>query len=210
MNIPQKIVLFGGTGKVGRYIAREALEKGYHVRMLARNPQKIPLDNVEIVEGDIQDIKKLRTIMEDCDVVINTFGQPTNAEPIYSKVTENILLVMTEYNINRYIGVTGGSLTIDSDKKNIVNRFGAFMFKLFFSKLLVDRQKEWSILLNNKHIDWTLVRLPFVQEGEAKNHVRENLFDMPGTKISNQDIATFILEQINKPIYVHHAPFVSN
>ncbi|WP_010095162.1 NAD(P)-dependent oxidoreductase [Ornithinibacillus scapharcae] len=210
MDIPQKIVLFGGTGKVGRHIARLAVEKGYDVRMLVRDPQKVTLENVEVVKGDIRDVNIIRKILRDCHVVINAFGQPNKAEPIYSKVTENILHVMTEYKINRYIGVTGGSLTIDSDKKNFINRLGAVLFKLLYSEFLKDRKKEWRILLENKHIDWTLVRLPFVQEGEGKDYVKENLFDMPGTKISNQDISSFIVDQINRPIYVHQAPFISN
>ncbi|MDR9797896.1 NAD(P)H-binding protein [Aeribacillus pallidus] len=31
----------GGTGKVGRYIAKKALESGCQVRMLVRNPDKL-------------------------------------------------------------------------------------------------------------------------------------------------------------------------
>jgi len=40
MDVYKKIAIIGGTGKAGRYIASKALEKGYHVRMLVRNPEK--------------------------------------------------------------------------------------------------------------------------------------------------------------------------
>lgn len=210
MENPQRIALFGGTGKVGRHIAKVAIDKGYKVRMLVRDSKKVTMNNVEIIEGDILDLTVIEKVLKDCQVVINTFGQPNKVEPIYSKVTENILRIMTDNKINRYIGVTGGSLTIDSDKKNLMNKLGAIIFKLLYSKFIEDRQKEWRILIENKHVDWTLVRLPFVQDVEGKDYVKENLFDMPGTKISNEDIASFIVGQINRPIYVHQAPFISN
>lgn len=40
MNKPFKIAIIGGTGKVGRRIATKALESGYQVRMLVRDPKK--------------------------------------------------------------------------------------------------------------------------------------------------------------------------
>ena len=41
MDVYKKIAIIGGTGKAGRYIASKALEKGYHVRMLVRDPEKL-------------------------------------------------------------------------------------------------------------------------------------------------------------------------
>ncbi|MGG2093724.1 NmrA family NAD(P)-binding protein [Bacillus sp. S13(2024)] len=43
MDNTYKIAVIGGTGKVGRYIASEALKNGYQVRMLVRNPKKIKI-----------------------------------------------------------------------------------------------------------------------------------------------------------------------
>lgn len=60
----------------------------------------------------MEDIQKL---LKDCQIVINTFGQSIKEKLIYSRITEKILEVMTDLQINRYIGVTGGSLTITGD-----------------------------------------------------------------------------------------------
>ncbi|AZV41808.1 NAD(P)H-binding protein [Peribacillus asahii] len=212
MDNPYKIGIIGGTGKVGRHIATNAIQKGYKVRMLVRNPEKLLCknDKIEIVEGQIQDIENIRELLKDCKIVINTFGQPTKEEPMYSKVTKNILEVMKDLNISRYIGVSGGSLTINDDKKSFLNRFGAKMFELSFPKMMVDKKLEWEILFNNKHIHWTLIRLPFVKDSLKSNYIKESLTDMPGTKITNQDIATFIIDHIDNPKYIHKAPFISH
>lgn len=212
MDNPCKIAIIGGTGKVGRHLAIKALQKGYQVRMLVRNPERLAFrdDRIDIVEGKIQDIETIRKLLKDCKIVINTFGQPLKETPIYSNVTENILEIMKDLKICRYIGVTGGSLTIYGDKKSVINRFGAKMFEIFLSKMVEDKKKEWGILSSNKNIKWTLIRLPFVVDGSEIGYIKENLTDMPGTKITNQDIATFIIDQIDNPKYVHKAPFISN
>lgn len=207
-----KIAIIGGTGKVGRYIADRALQNGYEVRMLVRNPEKYPFidERMEIVEGNVQENDHIYSLLTDCQAVINTFGQPVKETPVYSQVTEKILEVMKELNITRYIGVTGGSLTIDGDHKSMTNKIGAKLFKIFYSKLIADKQKEWHHLSNNKLINWTLIRLPFIENASEIGSIKESLVDMPGTKITNQDIATFIIQQIEDQQYFHRAPFIAN
>lgn len=212
MNHPIKIAIIGGTGKVGRYIATKALEKGFHVRMLVRNPNKLTYrdDRIEIVQGNIQDVETVHKLINECQIVINTFGLPLRETPIYSFVTENLLKKMKELKISRYIGVSGGSLTINGDNKNIINRIGAKLFEFFLPKMMEDKKKEWNILSANKHIEWTLIRLPFVREGFETGDIKEKLTDMPGTKITNHEIASFIINEIENPKYIHQAPFISN
>lgn len=210
MNHSQRIALIGGTGRVGKYVAIKAMEKGYQVRMLVRNPSKHALTDVDVVKGDVRDRSVIQCLLKECDVVINAFGQPMKAHPIYSTVTQSILEAMTESNIRRYIGVTGGSLSLNSDKKSMVNRFGSTVFELLFSRMMNDKKKEWMVLLLNKHIDWTMVRLPFVLDKDEKQLIKEHLTDMPGSTIRNGDIATFLLQQIDNDSYVHKAPFISN
>lgn len=212
MSNPQKVAIIGGTGKVGRRIAAQALQKGYQVRMLVRDPGKLrQLDKrIEVVEGNIQDLEAIRILLADCGTVINTFGQPYKDKPIYSESTNNILDIMKEFKISRYIGVTGGSLTIEGDKKSVWNRIGAKLFEIFLSSMMEDKKREWAILNDTTHIDWTLIRLPFIVDGTKMAHIKENLVDMPGTKITNQDIAAFIISQINNLQYVRKAPFISH
>lgn len=89
-----KIAIIGGTGKVGKRIAAKALEEGYQVRMLVRNPEKVTLrdDRVEVLEGDVQNPEDIQKLLIDCQVVINAFGQPLKGKQIYSNVTETILV----------------------------------------------------------------------------------------------------------------------
>lgn len=212
MDQSYKIAIIGGTGKAGRYIASRAIEHGHRVRMLVRNPDKLTFGDarIEIVKGNVENLEDIQKLVEDCQIVINTFGQPIKEKPIYSSVTERILKVMADRQIPRYIGVTGGSLTIDGDQKSILNRIGAKIFEIFYSSMMKDKKKEWQILNKVTRVNWTLIRLPFIVDGEEVRVIKENLTNMPGTKITNRDIATFIMEQIDNSTYIQKAPFISN
>lgn len=212
MDNPYKIAIIGGTGKVGRRIATKALENGYQVRMLIRNPKILTLsdDRIEIIEGNVQNSEDIKKLLKDCQIVINTFGQPLKEKQIYSSVTETIFEIMADLQIERYIGVTGGSLTITGDKKSLINRVGAKIFEIIYSNMMTEKKNEWHILNANKLIKWTLIRLPFIVDEEEIGNIKESLTDMPGTKITNGDIATFIVNQIKNPKYIQKAPFISN
>ncbi|GAA0399257.1 NAD(P)-dependent oxidoreductase [Paenibacillus motobuensis] len=210
MQQTRKIAIIGGTGRVGKYIAKRAVENGYHVRMLVRNPDNLIFRDhrIEIIQGDVLDVTSLRTVLKSCDIVMNTFGQPAKAEPLYSQVTEQILNIMNEYGICRYIGVTGGSLNVAGDQKSIKNKIGARLFALFFSKMIIDKRRELKIL-EKSQVDWTLVRLPFVREGKEKGEIKENELDMPGNSITNNDIASFLIRQIDDKKYLRKTPLIS-
>ncbi|WP_044640519.1 NAD(P)-dependent oxidoreductase [Risungbinella massiliensis] len=206
-----KIALIGGNGKAGRYITEKALQDGYHVRMLVRNPDRYTIsdERIEKVKGDAQDLASIRSLLEGCHTVVNVVGQPKKGQSIFSTVTSHILSVMKETETNRYIAVTGGSVDAPGDKKNIINKIGAKMFHLFFPDMMIEKQKELKILLQSE-ANWTLVRLPFVLEGPATGKIRESLTDMPGMTIRNTDIAEFLIDQIKDTRYIRKTPFIAN
>ncbi|MDV6039797.1 hypothetical protein N7X28_25510 [Bacillus sp. SM-B1] len=75
--------------------------------------------------------------------------------------------------------------------------------------MMKDKKEELDILLENKNLDWTLIRLPFVKEGLEVRTVKESLTNMPGIIISNKEIANYIVSQIDNKTYIHKAPFIA-
>ena len=58
-----KIAVIGGTGK---YLLQELLSRGYHFKILVRNPKKITFENlfVEVVQGDVNDYNILKYLVK--------------------------------------------------------------------------------------------------------------------------------------------------
>ncbi|MGG0481743.1 NAD(P)H-binding protein [Priestia megaterium] len=205
------IAIIGGTGRAGKFLAKSALEKGYHVRMLVRTPPKPLFDgqNITLIQGDARNRDDILSLLRGCQAVINTFGQPNKAVPLYSEITALVIQTMKELEIKRYIGVTGGSLDIDGDKKSVLNKIGAMAFRILYSEMMRDKRKELQ-LLQTSRLDWTLVRLPFVKEHRKSQAIKENTFDMPGFNIASCDIARFMIEHIHNSSYIGKTPFISN
>ncbi|EMA6344007.1 SDR family oxidoreductase [Bacillus cytotoxicus] len=211
MGTKDTIAMIGANGKAGKFLVHQALQEGYQVRILTRNPEKFTIYNqdVEIIQGDARDFYAIQELLQDCQAVINAVGQPKKESYIFSTVTSHILKVMNEYKIKRYILISGGSLDIKGDQKSILNKIGAVLFRLFFPKMMSDKYKELR-LIQHSDIDWTVVRLPFVVEGTGIGTIKENVVDVPGIKIQNGDIAPFVIKQIKDRIYVQKCPFISN
>ncbi|MBE5106494.1 SDR family oxidoreductase [Bacillus thuringiensis] len=210
METANKIAILGANGKAGRFLVNEALEKGYQVKILTRNSKNMSItnENVEAIIGDARDFSSIQELLQGCRAVINAVGQPKNESYIFSTVTNHILKVMREFDIKRYILISGGSLNVTGDQKGTINKIGATLFKLFLPKMMQDKYKELQII-ENSDVDWTIVRLPFVLEGNGIGNITESLVDMPGIKIQNGDIAPFVIKQINSEIYVGKCPFIS-
>ncbi|MFP3377640.1 SDR family oxidoreductase [Bacillus sp. SIMBA_069] len=211
MESTNKIAILGANGKAGKFLVNEALEKGYQVKILTRNSNNIKITNgnLEIINGDARDFASIRELLKGCRAVINAVGQRKNESYIFSTVTKHILEAMKEFEIKRYILISGGSLDVTGDQKGIVNKIGATLFKVFLSKMMQDKYKELQTI-QGSNIDWTIVRLPFVMEGKSIGDIKESLVDMPGIKIQNSDIAPFVIKQINSERYVGKCPFISN
>ncbi|HFK1458550.1 TPA: SDR family oxidoreductase [Bacillus cereus] len=211
MESTNKIAILGANGKAGKILVNEALEKGYQVKILTRNStntEKIN-KNIETIIGDARNFSTIQDLLQGCSAVINAVGQPKNESYIFSTVTKHILEAMKESKIKRYILISGGSLNVTGDQKGIINKIGATLFKLFLPKMMQDKYKELQIIQNSE-VDWTIVRLPFVIEGNGIGSIKESLVDMPGIKIQNGDIAPFVIKQINSDKYVGKCPFISN
>lgn len=211
MENTNKIAILGANGKVGKFLVNQALEKGYQVRILTRNSKNMTITNknIEPISGDALDLSAIQELLQGCKAVINAVGQPENESYIFSTVTEHILKVMKEYEMKRYILISGGSLNVKEDQKGITNKIGVNLFQLFLPKMMQDKYKELQIIQSSE-VDWTIVRLPFVIEGNGTGDIKESLVDMPGIKIQNGDIAPFVIKQINSETYVGKCPLISN
>lgn len=211
MNDKKKIALIGGRGKGGRYVAEKALEKGHTVRMLVRSLDMVEAskEGHELIKGDARDISAIRELLNGCDVVINTMGQTKGDDSAFSTVTSNILTVMKELSIKRYIVITGGVVDAKGDKKDFASKAAAALMRLVYSAFVKDRQKELDLLIESD-IDWTLIRLPIITEEAYTGKVKESLICVPGTKINNRDLAGFIIREIEDKRYIYCCPFVAS
>jgi putative NADH-flavin reductase len=205
------IAILGGSGKAGRPFVEQILQAGYRVRLLLRHPEQwLEKDaRIEIVHGDARDPLALRQLLSGCEVLASTLGNRKGENtPMLSGVTQNVLSLMQELGIRRYVTVTSLYTTdrVQTDEKT--QKAAEFM-EQHFPQFMADRLKEYQ-LLKKSALDWTYVRLPYLIQQPPTGNVQVNLEYLPGQQITVEDLAQFLASQLTDRTYVRKAPFVAN
>lgn len=208
-----KIAIIGGTGKSGKYLVNQLINQGFQLKILLRNPDYFQLKSslIEVIKGEATNYNSIHSLIEDCQAVISTLGLgiPASEPTIFSQSTTNVIKAMNECNVHRYIVTTGLNVDTPFDKKSSKTSFGTDWMKKTFPISTTDKQSEYDILVNS-NIDWTLVRLPLIEQTDERNQVSVDLEDCTGDKISATDLAFFLIEQLSSKAFIKKSPFLSN
>lgn len=213
MNSKLKVAVIGGTGKSGKYVVKQLIEKGFPIKMLIRNPENITIKSplIEVVIGDVMNYSDVKPLLEGCQAVISTLGLgiPASEPTIFSRATSNIIQAMSENHMQRYIVTTGLNVDAPHDKKSQKVLLATEWMKKNYPISTANKQLEFDIL-SKSEIDWTLVRLPLIEQTQESRQLVVNLHDCPGDKISATDLANFLIEQLTSDEFVGMSPFIAN
>jgi dihydroflavonol-4-reductase len=138
----KSILVTGATGFVGWHVARKLLDRGYRVRALARDPQRLQeLDGVEPFKGDLRDPESLSRAVEGCSVVYHIAADyrlwaPDPQEMYRSNVegTRSLLDAARKAQVNRVvytstvgcIGMPAGELGDETTPVTLVEMSGPY------------------------------------------------------------------------------------
>ncbi len=208
-----KIAVIGGTGKSGRYLVRELVKQGFWLKLLLRasSTRDSTLNHplIEIIEGNANDYQAIRSLVEGCQAIISTLGLgiPVSENTIFSQSTTHIIRAMNECNIRRYVVITGLNVDTIFDKKSPKSKFATNWMYENYPISTKNKQTEYEILATS-NLDWTLVRLPIIEQTDARNAIKTSLEDCEGDKISATDLAHFLIEQLTDETFIRQAPFL--
>lgn len=211
MNQHTTVAVIGATGKAGKYLVKQLLEDGYSVKAMVRKPEAYPLTHpsLEIIEGDIQDMLSLQKTLLYCNTVLSTLGQLKDEPLISAMAAQNILTVMNEYAIQRYIFVCGMNIDVPGDRKSEQNVAKSDWMRNTFPDVVADKQTAYDIVAASG-ADWTMVRVPMIIQSNEKSGVTTSLEDCPGENISTANLADFLVSQITDKQYLGKSPFAAS
>jgi putative NADH-flavin reductase len=209
----KKVAVIGGTGKSGKYLVKQLIDQGYHLKVLVRNPENFKVNGplIEVVKGDVKDYDTIRSLIIGCNAVISTLGLgiPQSEPSIFTKATAHVLRAMSQFNINRYIVTTGLNVDTPFDEKTGKTAFATSWMKTNYPQSTMNKQEEY-MMLSGSNVDWTLVRLPLIEQTDFSGKVNISLNDCPGDKISATSLANFLIKQLSDKKYFNQAPFAAN
>ena len=203
-----KIIIFGATGGTGRHLVELALGAGHKVLAFDRHQGSLSMENpnLRFVKGDVFDEAQVEEAIAGQDVVINVLGVPPGVTiPVCSKGTENIIAAMQKTGVRRLIcqsafvvAAMDGHLREVPLALPILLALSPKNKVMFADKLIQERAIKASDL------DWTIVRAArLTNDNKMRNIVaRERLLFHEWSSISREEIAHFIIQQINDRTFV--------
>jgi putative NADH-flavin reductase len=196
----KKIIVFGATGGTGKLVVSQALQAGYKVTIVVRNPNAFDIQhqNLDILKGDVFQSNSFEKAVVGQDVVVSCLGtQQREPTTVYSDGIRNISKAMQKAGIKRLICLSAGAVIVPP-KSNFVMKFVIKnilqkVFKNLYSDMLVMEE-----MLKNSDLNWTIIRAPRLKNskhtGQYRTAINEHL--TRPSSISRADLADYIVTHL--------------
>jgi putative NADH-flavin reductase len=213
------ILILGGSGRTGKLLVQQALERGHFVNAIIRNKNVFPseVSRLERFEGTPLNKYLLRTAMQGCDAVLSTLNisrtsdfpwaklrSPSN---FLSETIKAVIEVCNETGIKRIIVLSAWGT--HETQKDIP---GWFRWLIHHSNIGVaykdhERQEE---LLKASDLDYTVIRPVGLTNGKTNKEIIVSINNKPKPKltISRNNTARFMLDILEKGSYIRQMPSI--
>jgi uncharacterized protein YbjT (DUF2867 family) len=205
------LAIFGATGTVGSELLTQALAAGHEVRVLARNPSKVPATHSQavVVHGDVRDVAAVEETVRGCTAVLSTLGATDRRDPDVRRVgTANVIAVMREHGLRRLVVMGGFHLGFPGDPDNLGRKLILPFLRLLGEHLIEDTSAMGS-LVQASDVDWTVVRAPRVARGTHPALARTGTLELgPWSKVTRANVASFMLRCLADGTHIRQAPMI--
>ena len=206
----RRVLVIGATGGTGQQLVQQALERGYEVTALVRNPAKLQLTHpqLRVVKGDVLDYASVAAAVQGEDAVLSALGHRRLFVPsrVQSDGTQNVLRAMQEHGVQRFVCETALGLGSSAGRMGL---FGTLLFlPVFLPIYFWDKSRQEQIIAESD-VDWVIVRPGILTNGRKRGTYRhgENVGSYVLSAWSSRaDVADFMLKQLTDDTYLHKAP----
>jgi putative NADH-flavin reductase len=207
-----KILVLGATGGTGRLIVDQAVARGHDVAVLVRSAEKAKdLKGAKIIVGDARDETALRQAVKGRDAVVSALGTPASPfkeVALLSTATRALVNAMEAENVSRLVCITGIGAGDSAGHGGFL--FDNVIFPLLLRKVYADKDRQEAIVKKSR-LAWVLVRPSILNNKPGRGTIKalEDLADFHGGRISRQDVAKFVLDQLSADVWLRRTPLIT-
>jgi putative NADH-flavin reductase len=203
-----RILIFGASGRAGKYLVKEALERGHVVVAFTRNAATFPLGHpkLQVARGDILDFDSVIAAVKGIHGVLSALGTKNiKRTTALSQGTANIIRAMNEQRIRRLVCLTCAGLF----KNDGGFLSGRVIFPILLGHVMADKRRQAG-LLEASGLDWALVRSARFSDGPATGRYEVTFGRPAGSRIALGDLAEFMVTELESGAYFGRMPIVSS
>src|ERR1700722_2643200 len=214
------IAIFGASGATGTLLTQRCLTVGHQVTALLRNPEKFPLrDRIRVVQGSPFDLPAVSQTIKGADAILSALGANSlKKEDVLERAVPQIIAAMQETAAQpkpvRRIIVLGsaGALPTSLDKQPAWRRWFVqnIVYNTFLKWPVASQISQWNNI-SHSNLDWTMVMPPMLTNGPGHGSYRVDGDALPrnGSRISREDVADFMMQQIDSPQWIKKGVYIT-
>jgi len=209
----KNLLVLGASGGTGRHVVRQALDRGYQVTALVRDPARLAItsDRLLVVTGSVTaDDGTVATAMQGQLAVISALGRGKSFTPdgLIAGAMPRIVRAMQDANVRRLIVTSAFGV-------GETYRDTPLLPRIFIRTLLrnIYRDKEaGEAVVRASDLDWTIVHPTGLTDGAARGTCRagERLTLRGFPTIARADVATFLLVQVEDTTHFRKTVLISS
>jgi putative NADH-flavin reductase len=204
-----RLAIFGGTGGTGLALTQQALEHGHDVRVLVRNPNRMPLinANMRLVLGNVLDQQSVTKTLLGTDAVLSCLGQRNllRNTQVVSAGTRLIMAVMKQHGVRRLVVESafgaGESLALATLTERLL--FATLLWAPYQDKNLMEPEVKAS------GQEWTILRPTLLTNGPLTNRYTVSTARPATARVSRADVAAAMLRAVEERLWVGESPAVT-
>jgi putative NADH-flavin reductase len=214
-----KILLLGITGRTGRLVAEEGIKRGHGIVGIVRDPATVTVKDAEIIKGTPYDFETVRKAITGCDAVISALNVFPQSQSLLGKIrspldimsvsTKNCVKAMEETGIKRIVLMT--ALGVGDSASELPGLF-SFIVRITNIKYSYADHAVQEKVLESSSLDWTIVRPVGLTDKNQNLTILHNLKGVGRitSSISRNAVAHFMLNCVEKGLFIHEKPGISN
>lgn len=209
-----RVVVFGAAGGTGRLIVVQALARGHEVTAVVRTASRFRLSypRLQVAEGDALKPETYAAVLRGRDAVISALGisglgRSLRPMTFHTDSARLILRAMGEAAVTRYLGVSSVGVLSKPDTPAWYRAFVKPLLRHKYADML-----RMEAVVREASLDWTIVRPVQLVTGALTETYRVGLTgDMErGTRVSREDVASFMVKSLEDPSTYRRAVAISD
>jgi len=106
----------------------------------------------------------------------------------------------------RLVALSGAAVDAAEDRKPVIDRVMSVVVRRVARHVVAAKQREYEVFAGSS-LEWTALRPAFVTDGPVKGY-RLDLRLTPGARVTRQDVAQALVDQLADRSFIRAAPFV--
>ena len=209
-NRPERILIIGATGRTGRHLVAQALERGYAVTAFARDPSRLEVRHprLTIAQGDVLDRTSLDAAMPGHHAVVSALGHRRywSLSRTHADGTRHLLEAMRRHGVRRLVCLT--SLGLGDSAGRLGMPYNLLVIPLLLPIYFLDKASQERLIARSDR-DWIIVRPGSLNDAAKRERV--NTGQKVGSylwtvRVSRANVADFMLNQLTSDTYLRSAP----